>query len=189
TIRACVRSLRRLGTDHLDLYLLHWRVQPPLAETLAAFEQLRSCGMIRHFGVSNFVPDDMAELWQYEPGLQIATNQVLYNLTRRGVEVDLLPWCRQAALPLMAYSPNEQGRVLSSAVLARVAQRHEASPAEVALAWVLTQDGVCCVPKAARPEHVAQNLAALEIELSDVDLNELAEAFPVPTQPVPLEVL
>ncbi|GAA0518491.1 hypothetical protein GCM10011581_22930 [Saccharopolyspora subtropica] len=188
-IEACERSLRRLGTDHLDLYLLHWRGSTPLAETLDAFERLRTDGKIRHFGVSNFGPDDMEELFTSDLGRQTATNQVLYNLTRRGVEWDLLPWCRERGLPVMAYSPIEQGRLLGEPVLRRVAERHGVRPAQVAIAWVLARDGVCAIPKAATPEHVEQNRAALDLELTSADLAELDAGFPAPPHPVPLEVL
>ncbi|MER7079116.1 Aldo/keto reductase [Saccharopolyspora kobensis] len=188
-VEACERSLRRLGTDHLDLYLLHWRGSTPLAETMEAFEQLRADGKIRCFGVSNFDPADMDELFAGELGSRSATDQVLYNLTRRGVEVDLLPWCRERHLPVMAYSPIEQGRLLGEPALRRVAERHEATPAQIAIAWVLAQDGVCAIPKAVTPEHVDQNRAALDIELTAADLAELDAAFPAPKRPVPLEVL
>ncbi|MGP4021315.1 aldo/keto reductase [Saccharopolyspora sp. 5N708] len=188
-VEACERSLRRLGTDHLDLYLLHWRGGTPLAETLDAFEQLRTAGKIRHFGVSNFDPEDMAELFASELGRQSATNQVLYNLTRRGIELDLLPWCRQHSVPVMAYSPIEQGRLLGEPVLRRVAERHSATPAQIAIAWVLAQDEVCAIPKATDEEHVEQNRAALDIELSAEDLAELDAGFPAPSNPVPLEIL
>ncbi|MDA3650242.1 aldo/keto reductase [Saccharopolyspora indica] len=188
-VEACERSLRRLGTDHLDLYLLHWRGSTPLAETMDAFEQLRADGKIRRFGVSNFDPADMGELFAGELGRRSATNQVLYNLTRRGIEVDLLPWCREQHLPVMAYSPIEQGRLLGEPALRRVAERHEATPAQIAIAWVLAQDGVCAIPKAATPEHVDQNRAALDVELTAADLAELDAAFPAPKRPVPLEVL
>lgn len=188
-VEACERSLHRLGTDHLDLYLLHWRGSTPLAETLEAFEQLRADGKIRRFGVSNFDQDDMVELFTDELGRRSATNQVLYNLTRRGIEVDLLPWCREQRLPVMAYSPIEQGRLLGEPVLRRVAERHEATPAQAAIAWVLAQDGVCAIPKAATAEHVDQNRAALDIELTAADLADLDAAFPAPKSPVPLEIL
>lgn len=188
-VEACERSLRRLGTDHLDLYLLHWRGSTPLAETMDAFEQLRADGKIKRFGVSNFDPSDMGELFAGELGRRSATDQVLYNLTRRGVEVDLLPWCREQGLPVMAYSPIEQGRLLGEPALRRVAERHEATPAQIAIAWVLAQDGVCAIPKAATPEHVDQNRAALDVELTAADLAELDAAFPAPKRPVPLEVL
>jgi len=188
-IEACERSLRRSGTDHLDLYLLHWRGGTPLSETLEAFEELRDSGKIRHFGVSNFDPDDMAELWQLDGGRGCAVDQVLYNLTRRGIEYDLLPWCRQRELPVMAYSPIEQGRVLGDPVLQRVADRHGAAPAQIAVAWVLSGEGLCAIPKSATREHVEQNHAALEIRLSADDLAELDAQFPAPNRPTPLEIL
>ncbi|WP_344679739.1 aldo/keto reductase [Saccharopolyspora taberi] len=189
TVEACERSLRRLGTDHIDLYLLHWRGGTPLAETLEAFEGLRDSGKIRYFGVSNFDPGDLRELWEHELGRAIATNQVLYNLTRRGIEYDLLPWCRQQELPVMAYSPIEQGRLLGDSELGRIADRHSATPAQVAIAWVLASEGVCAIPKAASEEHVEQNHAALEIELSEEDLAALDARFPAPGHAVPLEIL
>jgi diketogulonate reductase-like aldo/keto reductase len=188
-IRACEQSLRRLGTDHLDLYLLHWRGSTPLAETLDAFAELRDSGKIRNFGVSNFDPDDMAELFEHELGRQSATNQVLYNLTRRGIELDLLPWCQERAVPVMAYSPIEQGRLLGEPALSRVAERHSATPAQIALAWVLAHDGVCAIPKAATRDHVDENRAVLDIRLSTEDIAELERAFPAPKRPVPLEIL
>ncbi|MEV5542538.1 aldo/keto reductase [Saccharopolyspora shandongensis] len=188
-VAACERSLRRLGTDQLDLYLLHWRGSTPLAETLEAFEQLRADGKIRHYGVSNFGPGDMSELFESELGRRSATNQVLYNLTRRGIELDLLPWCREQELPVMAYSPIEQGRLLGEPALRRVAERHSVAPAQIAIAWVLAQDGVCAIPKAATVAHVEQNRAALDIELSAADLAELDAGFPAPPHPVPLEIL
>jgi len=188
-VEACERSLRRLGTDHLDGYLLHWRGSTPLDETFEAFEQLRAAGKIRWFGVSNFDPDDLEDLRSRESGRASATNQVLYNLTRRGVERDLLPRCRELGLPVMAYSPVEQGRLLGDVVLRRVAERHGVTPARVALAWVLHADGVCAIPKAATREHVDDNLAALDLQLSAADLRELDERFPAPDGPVPLEIL
>lgn len=188
-VRACEASLRRLGTEHLDCYLLHWRGSEPLEETFAAFEQLREAGKIRWFGVSNFDADDLDDLWGHESGRASATNQVLYNLTRRGVELDVLPRCRERGLPVMAYSPVEQGRVLGDAVLQRVAERHGVTPARVALAWVLRAEGVCAIPKAATREHVEDNLASLELQLSAADLQELDERFPAPEHPVPLEIL
>lgn len=189
TIRACEESLRRLNTDHLDLYLLHWRGGVPLADTLDAFAELQGSGKIRHFGVSNFAPEDMAELFEHELGRRSTTNQVLYNLTRRGIELDLLPWCQQRDLPVMAYSPIEQGRLLDRPVLHRIAERHAATSAQIALAWVLTREGVCAIPKAATAAHIDQNLKALDLQLSEHDLTELERAFPAPNRPVPLEIL
>ncbi|WP_374712180.1 aldo/keto reductase [Symbiobacterium terraclitae] len=189
TIAACERSLRRLRTDRIDLYLLHWRGRVPLAETLEAFDQLVRAGKIRYWGVSNFDTDDMEELVQLAGGAQVATNQVLYNLTRRGIEFDLLPWCRERRIPIMAYSPIEQGRMLGNPALRRVAERHGATAAQVALAWLLRQRDVMVIPKAARPEHVRENRAALDLQLTAEDLAELNRAFPAPTRKVPLEVL
>ncbi|RBM17989.1 oxidoreductase [Prauserella sp. PE36] len=189
TIEACERSLRRLGTDRLDLYLLHWRGGHPLAETLRALERLRADGKIRHFGVSNFDREDLRETWRTPCGEQVVTDQVLYNLTRRGPEFDLLPWCRERGVAVMAYSPIEQGRLLRDRVLAEVAERHGATPAQIAIAWVLHQPGVCAIPKAATREHVEQNAAALEVRLTQEDLSALDTRFPPPTRPEPLEVL
>ena len=141
-VAACERSLRRLRTDRLDLYLLHWRGGTPLKETLGAFETLAEAGKIRHFGVSNLDLADMEELWSQDGGVAAATDQVLYNLTRRGIERDLLPWCRERGVPIMAYSPIEQGRLLGHPELRAVAARQGATPAQAALAWVLRQDGV-----------------------------------------------
>jgi diketogulonate reductase-like aldo/keto reductase len=188
-IEACERSLARLGTDTIDLYLLHWRGDVPLEETLAAFEQLRSDGKIRHFGVSNFDVDDMNDLWSAPQGAWSATNQVLYNLARRGPEFALLPWCRERGLPVMAYSPIDQGRLLSNAALRSVAQRHDATPAQVAIAWLLHQPDVCVIPKAATTQHLNQNRAAIDLRLTDDDLADLDAEFPAPTSPEPLEIL
>lgn len=189
TVAACERSLRRLRTDHLDMYLLHWRGRVPPAETLAAFAELREAGKIRYWGVSNFDVEDMAELWSLPGGEAVATDQVLYNLTRRGPEWDLMPWCRAHGVLFMAYSPIEQGRLLAHPALLRVARRHDASPAQVALAWVLRRDWVVAIPRAATPEHVRENSAALDVHLTPADLAELDSAFPAPTGPRPLEVL
>ncbi|GAB2838001.1 aldo/keto reductase [Lentzea nigeriaca] len=184
TVRACEASLRRLGTDRLDLYLLHWRGSVPLARTVDAFERLREAGKIRHWGVSNFDVADMREL----PGF-CQTNQILYNLSRRGPEHDLLPWHASAGMPIMAYSPVEQGRLLDSPALAEVARRHDATPAQVALAWVLRLPHVNAIPKAGTVEHVEENAAALSLRLSSEDLAELDRAFPPPSGPEPLAML
>lgn len=189
TIDACERSLRRLRTDRIDLYLLHWRGRTPLEETLEAFAELVRSGRIRYWGVSNFDPEDMSELARTRGGEGVGTDQVLYNLTRRGVEYDLLPWCRQRELPVMAYSPIEQGRMLDSPALRQVAERHDASPAQIGLAWLLRNEGVCAIPRASSRAHVQENHAALRLRLSEQDFAELDEAFPPPTSPQPLEVL
>lgn len=188
-IDACERSLRRLRTDRIDLYLLHWRGRTPLEETLEAFGELVRSGRIRYWGVSNFDPEDMSELARTRGGEGVGTDQVLYNLTRRGVEYDLLPWCRQRELPVMAYSPIEQGRMLDSPALRQVAERHDASPAQIGLAWLLRNEGVCAIPRASSRAHVQENHAALRLRLSEQDFAELDEAFPPPTSPQPLEVL
>jgi diketogulonate reductase-like aldo/keto reductase len=189
TIAACERSLRRLRTDRLDLYLLHWRGPTPLAETLAAFDALMQAGKIRHWGVSNFDVDDMEELVTLPGGAAVATNQVLYNLTRRGIEYDLLPWCRARQVPIMAYSPIEQGRLLSHPALLAVAARHAATAAQIALAWVLGREEVIAIPKASTLEHVQENRAALALHLSAEDRAALDLAFPPPTSKRPLEMI
>ncbi|NIY63044.1 aldo/keto reductase [Streptomyces malaysiensis] len=188
TIAACEGSLRRLGTDRIDLYLLHWRGRIPLEETLEAFAELADSGKIRHWGVSNFDASDMTDLVSIPGGDGVAVNQVLYNLTRRGVEHDLMPWCQRRDIPLMAYSPIEQGRLPRASALREVARAHDATPEQVALAWVLRQ-GVQAIPKAGRVGHVEQNRAALDLELTPEDLDALDRAFPPPTGPVPLDIL
>jgi diketogulonate reductase-like aldo/keto reductase len=188
-IAACERSLRRLGTDRLDLYLLHWRGDVPLAEMLDAFTALRRAGKIRHYGVSNFGIADMAELWSLPGGADTATNQVLYNITRRGIEWDLLPWSRQRSPPVMAYSPIEQGRLLRKRALSELARRRSVTPAQLALAWLLTRESVIVIPKAGRPEHVRENRAALDLELTPAELAELDRAFPPPDRARSLEML
>jgi diketogulonate reductase-like aldo/keto reductase len=189
TVAACERSLRRLRTDRIDLYLLHWRGSPPLRETLQAFAELRQAGKIRHWGVSNFDTDDMQELSALPGSDGCTTNQVLYNLTRRGIEFDLMPWCREHAIPIMAYSPIEQGRMLSHDALKSVAARHKATPAQIALAWLLRQKDVIVIPKAARQAHIRENRAALDITLANDDLAALDQAFAPPRRKTPLEIL
>jgi diketogulonate reductase-like aldo/keto reductase len=189
TIAACEASLVRLGTDRLDLYLLHWRGPVPLEDTISAFESLQGAGLIRHWGVSNFDVRDMAELWTIDGGRHVQTDQVLYNLQRRGIEWDLKPWCDDRGIPIMAYSPIEQGRVLGHPVLQELAKRHDATPAQVALAWVLDHEHVVAIPRASRVEHVVENREALDIRLDGHDHARLNEAFPPPAGPVPLEML
>lgn len=189
TVAACARSLRRLRTNWLDLYLLHWRGQVPLEETIAAFEALVDTGDIRRWGVSNFDISDMQELVEIPGGEGVTTDQVLYNLTHRGIEYNLLPWCRGQRIPIMAYSPIEQGRMLGHPQLIKIAARHGATPSQVALAWVLRQEGIIAIPKAGKPEHVRENRAALELRLERQDFVELDRAFPPPTDPVPLDML
>ncbi|MBB6467816.1 diketogulonate reductase-like aldo/keto reductase [Aminobacter lissarensis] len=188
-IRACEASLKRLHTDRIDLYLLHWRGGVPLSETIAVFEELRQSGKIRHWGVSNFDADDMEEMGRLRAGKGAQTNQVLYNLTRRGIEFDLLPWCREAGVPVMAYSPVEQGALADNKGLAAIAARHDATAAQIALAWVMAQRGVIAIPKATRLEHVRQNAAARDIRLAPQDLAELDRLFPPPAGKRPLEMI
>lgn len=183
-IKACEASLKRLGTDRLDLYLLHWRGGVPLAETLEAFVALQSAGKIKRWGVSNFDLQDMTEL-----GATAAANQVLFNLTRRGIEWDLLPWCRKRGIPVMAYSPIEQGRILRNKTLLRLAHERGCGAAQLALAWVLGHDGVLAIPKAADPDHLREDRAALDLVLSTEERAALDAAFPPPTRASALEML
>ncbi|HEX4194148.1 MAG TPA: aldo/keto reductase [Stellaceae bacterium] len=185
TIKACEASLKRLGTDWLDLYLLHWAGTHPLDDTIEAFEQLKRAGKIRRWGVSNF---DLSEMEPLD-GTEIASNQVLYNLARRGIEFDLLPWCRARGIPVMAYSPIEQGRILGNKALVALAKARGCSPAQLALAWVLRQDGVVTIPKASNPAHVRENRAALDMVLSEAEGAALDKAFPPPTKPTALAML
>ena len=187
---ACDRSLRRLNTEQIDLYLLHWRGEVPLRETLAGFEDLLEAKKIRYAGVSNFDVDDMEELARIKSGLErIVTNQVLYNLERRGIEWDLVPWMRKRRRPIIAYSPVEEGLLTHPhPLLKRVAERHDATPAQVALAWVIRDDGVIAIPKAADPKHVRENRGAADIKLTKRDLDELDESFPPAEGKKPLEM-
>lgn len=188
-IEACERSLRRLNTDRLDLYLLHWRGSIPLAETVEAFERLRETGKIRAWGVSNFDRDDMEELLD-EGGEAVAVNQVLYNCLRRGIEFDLMPWQAQRGIPVMAYSPVEQGRLTRDPVLAGIATRHPgATAAQVALAFTLRRGGVIAIPQMASPEHIAENRPAVDLTLTDQDMAEIDWAFPPPTRKRSLEMI
>jgi len=189
TVRACKASLDRLGVEYIDLYLLHWRGPVPLVETIEGFAELKLDGLIRHWGVSNFDLDDMVELSSVSDGDEVQTNQILYNLTRRGPEYALLPWLSQHGIPTMAYSPFEQARLLEHPALQPIARSHNATPAQIALAWVLQHDGVNAIPRAGTPSHVRQNAAARDIELTREDLDTLDRAFPPPTQPHPLDVL
>jgi aldehyde reductase len=188
-VEACERSLKRLQTDRIDLYLLHWRGQYPLAETLDAFDALQRAGKIRHYGVSNLDLADMQELWQVPHGKQVAVNQLLYNLQRRGIEWDLLPWLRAHGVATMAYSPVEQGRLLKHPQLQDFARRYGLTPAQAALAWLLAQPGVIAIPKSATPARVRENAAARDITLSAEQLAELDRLFAPPAGPSPLDML
>jgi aldehyde reductase len=186
---ACERSLRRLGVDCLDLYLLHWRGGVPLAETVETFERLKTQGKIRHWGVSNLDLGDMAELCAAPGGDRVAANQVLYNLTRRGVEWDLLPWCGERGIPLMAYSPIEQARLARHPGLCALAEKRGAAPAQLALAWLLRHDRVIAIPKASSVAHVEQNFAALACPLDAETLAGIDRLFPPPKRATPLQML
>ncbi len=189
TIAACERSLKRLRTDRLDLYLLHWRGSIPFSETMEAFESLGKAGKIRSHGVSNLDLDDMRQWLLTKGGEAVATNQLLYNLTRRGIEWDLLPWMRGHRIPVMAYSPIEQARLVRNPKLADFARRHAMTPAQAALAWLLAKDDVIAIPKTGHRERVRENFGALEHTLSADQLAELDRLFPPPKAPVPLEML
>ncbi|RYY06607.1 MAG: aldo/keto reductase, partial [Alphaproteobacteria bacterium] len=184
----CEASLKRLGTDRLDLYLLHWRGSVPLGETVEAMEALRSTGKIRYWGVSNLDTDDMDELVAVG-GRGCATDQILYNLVRRGPELDLLPWLADHAIPVMAYSPVEQGRLAGDRTLGKIAARTGVTSAQVALAWTLRRENLIAIPKAGSVAHVRENRAAADIVFSNTDLAELDKAFPRPCDRRPLEML
>jgi len=179
-IAACERSLKRLETDRLDLYLLHWRGSHPLAETVEAFETLRKDGKIRNWGVSNLDAGDMDELAGVPGGKTCASNQVLYHLGSRGIEWQLLPQCQKSKIMVMAYSPLGQGPLLRKPALGKIAGKHGCDPAAVALAWVLRQPGVVTIPKATNPEHVRANIKAVDVKLDAEDLAALDAAFPPP---------
>jgi diketogulonate reductase-like aldo/keto reductase len=179
-VAACERSLKRLATDRIDLYLLHWRGSVPLAETLEGFQRLERDGKIRYHGVSNFDRADMAEWAALQGGDTVAANQVLYNLSRRGPEWDLVPWCREHRVAIMAYTPLGQGRMLGTPVLAEIGRRRNATAAQIALAWLLHQEETIVIPKASRAEHVRENQGALDVALTEEDLAALDRAFPPP---------
>lgn len=190
TAEACERSLKRLRTDRIDLYLLHWRGSVPLVETVAGFEALRDAGKIRAWGVSNCDVADMAELQGIPRGGDCATNQVLYNPEHRGIEFDLLPWCAEHGMPVMAYSPVGQGgRLLRAAALAKVAKRHGITPAQAAIAWSLRHLNVISIPKATDLAHVRENAAAAGIVLDAADIADIDAAYPPPKRPQPLGML
>jgi diketogulonate reductase-like aldo/keto reductase len=189
TIAACERSLKRLCTDTIDLYLLHWRGEHPLAETIEAFETLKQAGKIGAWGVSNFDTDDMEELFDIPGGDNCATNQILYNLSRRGPEYDLLPWCRQRNLPIMAYSPIEQGKLLRHPELIRIAKANQATPAQLALTFLLRQGDIIAIPKTSERARITENRGTVELALSDADWKALDAAFPPPARKRPLEML
>lgn len=180
TVAACERSLKRLGIDCLDLYLLHWPGNVPIAETLGAFQALREAGKIRHYGVSNFDTEEMAEAWDAPGGRDIAVNQVLYNLSRRGIEWSLLPWQRERRIATMAYSPLEQARILREPALKHFAAAHGMTPAQAALRWLLAQEDMIVIPKTSNAERLKENLGALGAPLTPAQVAELDALFPRP---------
>jgi len=191
TVAACERSLKRLKTDYLDLYLLHWQGSVPLAETLEAFTTLHERGSIRHYGVSNFDLADLEDAQTLAGGAGIATNQVLYNLEHRGIEWNLLPWCRERGMPVMAYSPlgSNSRRLRTHQGLQAIAARRGVSPARIALTWLLRQPGVVVIPKASSEAHIRDNHAALSLDLTATELAQLDTAFPPPRRATPLSMI
>jgi len=188
-IAACERSLKRLRTDHIDLYLLHWRGSVPLAETCEVFEHLKRDGKIRHWGVSNFDVADMNELWSLNNGSHCAANQVYYSASRRGIEYELLPWQRERHVPTMAYCPIDEGTLARNTALAAIGRRHDTTAAQVALAWVISKPDVIAIPKAAQIEHLRQNFAAASAELGADDRAEIDKHFPPPRRRTPLAIV
>ena len=186
---ACERTLRRLGTDVLDLYLLHWRGNVPFAETLEAFVKLHEAGKIRFYGVSNLDRDDMQEFWNEPGGQEVQTDQLLYNLARRGIEWDLLPWLRDRSIPTMAYSPIEQAGLIEDKRLIDFAGRHGMTPAQAALGWLLAKDDIIVIPKTSNPARLRENVGTLEHPLARQQLAELERLFPAPSGPRSLEML
>lgn len=189
TVHACEASLKRLRTDHVDLYLLHWHGSVPFAETLEAFAELQRTGKIRYYGVSNLDLNEMKEFWSTPGGHEVQTNQLLHNLSRRNIEWELLPWMRRRRIPVMAYSPIEQARLLDRRELIRLADDWSLTPAQVALGWLLAKDDVIVIPKTSRRDRLKENLSALEHPLRAEQLAELDRIFPPPSGPGPLEML
>ena len=189
TVAACERSLKRLKTDRIDLYLLHWREDIPLSETVEGFYDLLHARKIRYWGVSNFDVDDMTELLKLKGGKAVATNQVMYNLARRGIEHDLLTWCRRHKIPVMAYSPLIEGRLADCHGLKQIAERLEATVPQVVLAWLLHRKGIIAIPKAAEAEKVRDNRLALELRLTRKDLAALDRVFPPPKKKIRLAMV
>ena len=189
TKKACERSLKRMRTEVIDLYLLHWQGSYPFEDTIAGMMELKQEGKIRHWGVSNMDVDEMQEIFAIRKGDTCAVNQILYNLSRRGVEYDLLPWSKERSLPVMAYSPIEQARILKDRTLATVAKAHNATSAQVALAWVLRNPGIIAIPKAGLVAHVRENAASIDLALTPDDLVALDAAFRAPTRKMSLEML
>lgn len=189
TVAACERSLKRLRTDRIDLYLLHWSGGFALADTIEGFEALRRAGKIRHWGVSNLDLGEMRELWSLPDGTRCAANQLLYNLGRRGIEWELLPWLRERSILVMAYSPIEQARLLRDRRLKEMAKRVERTPAQLAIAWLLSKPGVIAIPKTSHRERMRENAEVLQRPLSPPESDELDRLFAPPDGPTPLEML
>ncbi len=189
TLKACENSLKRLQTDYLDMYLLHWQGKYPFEETVEAMLQLQKEGKIRNWGVSNMDVAEMEEFYSISDGNTCAANQVLYNLTRRGIEFDLIPWCRKNNIPVIAYSPVEQARLHNNKLLSEIARKHNATPTQIALAWVMRNPGVIAIPKASSAKHVEENFNSLSIELTDEDLQQIDKVFLAPTRKIPLEMI
>ena len=189
TIRACENSLQRMEIESIDLYLLHWPGNHPLESTVSAFEQLKTDGKIKHWGVSNFDTRDMQELYEIPEGKNCQINQVLYNLSRRGIEWDLLPWCRSMGLPIMAYSPIEQGRLLENKKLKALASEIGVSAAQLSIAWSIRKNDIITIPKASNLEHVGQNIDAWTIKLESAILDELDKLFEPPVRKKGLDIL
>lgn len=189
TVKACENSLKRLRTDYLDLYLLHWRGRIPFEETVEAMLALKEAGKIRRWGVSNMDVADMERFWNISGGNTCAANEVLYNLTRRGIEFDLMTWCKKHDIPIIAYSPVEQGRLLNHPVLSKLARKYAVTTAQLALAWVLRRPGILAIPKAATVKHVRENYKSLSFQFSEEDMKRLDDAFPAPTRKHRLEMI
>lgn len=190
TIEACERSLKRLQTEYMDVYLLHWRGALPLEQTLEAFQILKKAGKILDYGVSNFDVSDMEEALSLQGGNQIVTNQVLYNVHARNIEWDLIPWSQEHKIPIMAYTPfGQDAKLIKHPTMISIASRHNATPAQILLTWILRQKNMVVIPKASSSEHVVQNRAALEIKLTVEDLNEIDRSFPPPKKKKALEVI
>jgi diketogulonate reductase-like aldo/keto reductase len=188
TLAACERSLRRLRTDRIDLYLLHWRGGTAFGETLQAFRALQQAGKIRYYGVSNLDTSDMEELRQLPGGAEVQTNQVLYNLAQRGIEWDLLPWLRARRMPVMAYSPLDEGRLLRQPKFVALAARLRVAPAQLALAWLLARDDVIAIPKTSDRTRLRENVGALGVRLADAELSALDALFPPPDRKSALQM-
>lgn len=186
---ACEESLKRLGTDYIDLYLLHWRSSYPIFETVGALEILVEEGKILNWGVSNLDTTYMEEIFQLDSGKNCTTNQILYNPFRRGPEFDLIPWCQKNKIPIMAYSPMEQGRILNNKALVKIAEKHGTSTGQICLAWILMQDKMMVIPKSSTPKHIKENAKAWEIKLDEDDLKLINAQFPPPAKKEVLAML